>query len=312
MVRFPAGSAFAASVVLVTALGCAGEDGLRSDVQAQEAALAASSSVEGRIRCAVEDPGVLEADALQAEASETRFFAAKSDDKIRVPVHFHVITTSSGGGDVSALVPAQIDVLNTAFARSNIKFRLASVEVVANDDWFFSEIGSPEEVAMKAALRRGGSNALNFYSTLGDVYLGWATFPSEYRRDPLYDGVVVYLGTLPGGGAEGPDTSGGEPDGWFDYDEGDTGTHEVGHWLGLLHTFDGGCTERNDRIKDTPAQGETDAIFFCAQADTCTGRKFPGFDPIHNYMSYQDDQCLFEFTEDQTRRMRNQWDRFRD
>jgi hypothetical protein len=210
-------------------------------------------------------------------------------------------------------VPAQIDVLNGAYARSNVKFRLASLEVVANDDWFFSAVGSPEEIDMKASLRRGGANALNIYTTLGDVFLGWATFPSDYRSDPLYDGVVVFFASLPGGGAEGPDTSGGEPDGFFDYDEGDTATHEVGHWLGLFHTFQGGCSEKNDRIKDTPAQNdETDAIFFCAQADTCTGRRFPGFDPIHNFMSYQDDECLFEFTTDQTSRMHRQWDKFRD
>ena len=85
---------------------------------------------------------------------------------------------------------------------------------------------------MKAALHVGGANTLNFYvNNAGGVYLGWATFPFWYAADPLQDGVVVLYSSLPGGDCCGSQV----------YNLGDTGSHEVGHWLGLYHTFEGGC-----------------------------------------------------------------------
>jgi hypothetical protein len=96
------------------------------------------------------------------------------------------------------------------------------------------------------------------------------------------------------------------------YDEGDTGTHEVGHWLGLEHTFGpgNGCTTPGDKIKDTPTEKEPQ--FFCVQRDSCVGAPFPGDDPITNFMDYVDDVCMDNFTAEQTKRMRKHWHAFRD
>lgn len=272
---------------------------------AQTASPAANLTSSPRVsRCAVEDPLGAEQLAIDAAASNAQDGRAVVD----VPVYWHIVTTAGGGGNVSALVPAQMDVLNDAYAASGFTFHEEDVQVIANDTWFFAAAGSADEAAMKAALRRGGPEALNIYTTNGDVYLGWATFPFYYRFFPSYDGVVLWWAALPGTGLAGshPD----EPDGVLTYDQGDTGTHEVGHWLGLNHTFAGGCTHPGDSIKDTPAEAEPQ--FFCSPRDSCTGVPFRGVDPITNFMDYVDDVCMDNFTSDQTKRMRKHWHAFRD
>ncbi len=230
----------------------------------------------------------------------------KTDGAITIPVYFHVINKGPGieNGDVpDHMLRAQVRVLNDSYAGATggaatpFRFELAGIDRTTNADWFDMGILSIQERQAKAALRKGGPEALNFYTTNGGGYLGWATFPDSYHAQPAQDGVVVYYDSLPGGSL-------------YPYNEGDTGTHEVGHWLGLYHTFQNGCTPDNDYVDDTAA--EAGPAWGCPVGrDSCTRSRYPGEDPVFNFMDYTDDPCMFEFTAGQSARMEGMYAQYR-
>ena len=254
-----------------------------------------------------------------------------SSEPVTIPVRFNVVykDVGQGGGYLSdERIAAQMKVLNEAYADSGFTFVLEKTRRVAQPEWFNLipangatprlYRGSGKEVKMKQYFYDdSNSETLNIYTaSLGQFLLGWAYFPSSFAPestdgDPLpqyLDGVVLDFRSLPA--AEGDDS--GDTSRLSTYGEGDTATHEIGHWLELYHTFQGGCSEPGDYVDDTAA--EASPAFECPEKrDTCTSPAVdPGVDPIHNFMDYTYDECMDEFTDGQAARMQVAWSTYRD
>ncbi|KAG8761104.1 hypothetical protein FRC11_014386 [Ceratobasidium sp. 423] len=271
-------------------------------------AFGVSSAVAGFNRSSTCDSTM---SAAEIEAAEAHFASHRVSAKITadakfaasIPVYWHVIQagTSLRQGNISdSQISNSIKVLNKDFAGTGLTFTLAGTDRTTNANWFNRAARrTTYQTAMKQSLRKGNAASLNVY-TVGFVnvakeeqLLGYATYPSSYSGGPTNDGVVIRYSTVPGG------TAGR-------YNLGKTLTHEVGHWVGLYHTFDGGCNSPGDYVDDTPPQydGPGGPTFGCPVGkDTCPGG---GVDPIHNFMDYSNDDCMSEFTAGQITRLRSQ------
>jgi len=216
---------------------------------------------------------------------------------ITIPTVFiHVVDGASGRISPQRRTD-QIKVLNDAYQRHGIRFSFKENEtrVIDNRDFFKMGHGSARERQCKTQNQAiPPTTGLNFYTAEpGGGLLGWATFPVDMEDDPQMDGVVILHTTLPGGTAE-------------NYDLGATATHEVGHWLGLYHTFQDGCFGQGDEVNDTPAHSGPN---FGKPPDLgqphnlCPTAPAGSLCPIHNYMNYVDDAWMTEFTPGQVERV---------
>ena len=215
-----------------------------------------------------------------------------------IPVYVHVVHREDGTGFVSeADVVEQIEVLNLSFAGfpdgvdTGFRFELIDIDWTANDAWYAQETFAAE-FEMKTALKQpkeGGASTLNIYTTSGGGFLGWAYYPNITASNQfgVLDGVVLNYGSLPNGSVT-------------DFNLGYTATHEVGHYLGLAHTFEKGCIGWGDHVDDTPYMSVPTSGCPLGK-DTCT--RGAGVDPIHNFMDYSIDACYTQFTAGQAERM---------
>ncbi|WP_084219929.1 zinc metalloprotease [Spirillospora albida] len=219
--------------------------------------------------------------------------------RITVPVYFHVLHYGAQGKLSKKAINGQMRVLNASYAGTyggadtGITFQLKGITRTDKKSWFRNPEGF--ERIFKAQLHKGGPRTLNLYSAkIPGELLGWATFPWRYKAKPKQDGVIIHYGSIPGGSIA-------------HFNLGYSATHEVGHWLGLYHTFQDGCGGKGDRVADTPP--ERDPTNGCPTGkDTCTA---PGVDPVHNFMDYGFDECMTEFTAGQAARVRQIWSAYR-
>jgi hypothetical protein len=239
--------------------------------------------------------------ALADTVGEMRF--GNGHGLTTIDVWFHVINTGSSttqGNVPESWLDGQIRVLNEAYgdatggAKTRFNFVKRGVTRTTNSSWFTQTLSTPpnsNELAMKTALHTGGATTLNIYTVDTGIYLGWSRFPWELTdtNGAALDGLIIDFRSMPGGSLA-------------PYDLGLTAAHEAGHWLGLIHPFEDECGGTDD-VNDTPQMKQP--VYGCpgsgAVVDSCPA--LPGTDPLHNYMGYVDDACMWEFTSGQATRM---------
>ncbi|KAL2130453.1 hypothetical protein VTI74DRAFT_6382 [Chaetomium olivicolor] len=271
---------------------------------AAQGAFARPKPVERGFKCGAPEPDEEHIKISQGfAAKEAHVFAAgnfTAQAVTTVDVYFHVVASStsiSGGYLTDAMLNAQLDALNSAYAPHSIQFSLKGTTRTVNANWAVD--GNGYEMTMKKSLRKGTYRTLNIYflKDMGDN-LGYCYFPTNASPGSttyIRDGCTVLYSTVPGGSLT-------------NYNLGGTVTHEVGHWFGLYHTFQGGCTGSGDYVSDTPAQASASSGCPIGR-DSCPSQ--PGLDPIHNYMDYSYDSCYEEFTAGQQARMHSFFNTYR-
>ncbi|KAJ6779967.1 hypothetical protein PWT90_03345 [Aphanocladium album] len=211
---------------------------------------------------------------------------AKPAADVTVPVYLHVIAASQSKDDgylSDADVTSTINGMNKHYKGLGFQFSVKGIDHTINTSW----ASDGDEMAMKKKLRKGDYRTLNLYFLPKLSPNGYCYYPTTASAgsDAFYrDGCTLRSNT---------------------YNNGQTTTHETGHWLGLIHTFEGGCSGPNDMVDDTPALVNS---WSCNKNDdSCPD--LPGKDPVTNFMSYG--TCRSEFTAGQSARMKSMYKKFR-
>ena len=192
-------------------------------------------------------------------------------------------------------IEAQTAVLNSVYNEFGYSFYINSIDSAVNAGWYYATDSHKYEtdpwdnddqfLAMTQAMTVDVLNSINYFWTGASMTAGLGVYPWSFSEDDPRHGIYCANYTIPGGS--------------YPYTEGYTGVHEVGHYFGLYHTFENGCSNPGDSVDDTPYQ--SNANTGCPSAPYSCGSN----DDVGNYMDYMDDVCMTHFTTGQQDRI--QW-----
>ncbi len=258
--------------------------------------------------------------------------SSKKPPYVFLPVAVHIIHQNGPENISDAMVQQGIDDLNEAFANLNyydqgtgvnsyIQFCLANTDPSGAPSTGINRVVSPltdftmetQNAAVKALSFWSSFDYVNIWlvneicsNAVGCGVAGYATFPGAHGS-PV-DGCVVEARFF---GSTKPNSA--------------ITAHELGHYLGLYHTFEGGCANNNcttqgDRVCDTPPDQSTAVSLCTSPPNTCAtddddlsinnpfrpivnGGLGDQDDMIINYMDYGDRNCYSAFSQGQADRM---------
>lgn len=242
-------------------------------------------------RCGTTDvPAHLRTPGLASPANPFhKHTLTQNSSVLLVDVYIHIVYRAHARVPNDTMISDQVAVLSRYYNPAAIAFNHVNTSYTNDTKWATGRFDDE----MKLVLRRGGYQDLNLYFLSGDLgcgltcsdserdrYIGVCCFPrsvNNTEREVSDSGCDIAIETMPGAGA-------GD---CLNFAMGATAVHEVGHWFGLLHPFEGGCLDGfGDGITDTPSQA--DATSGCPTAqDSCLDQE--GMDGIHNFMDYSDD-----------------------
>lgn len=267
-------------------------------------------------------PNLLEAqsnfyDEVSRDITETDKSYKKGTVRI-IPVVFHIIHTYGDENISKAQIEDQMRIINEDYRRTNadasktrsqflsrasdmeIEFKLARKDPNGNCTEgitrTYSTLTDGGDELVKDLVRWDYRKYLNIWvikriardASSEGIVLGYATLP--YATSSASDGIVIISSRI---GSIGTSSIG---------NAGRVLTHEIGHWLGLLHPFQSGCgsncSSTGDRVCDTPPV--SDPSFGCPTTNnTCSNDAPNELDMVENYMDYANGSCQNAFTNGQ-------------
>jgi len=240
-----------------------------------------------------------------------------SSNVIKIPVVVHVIYNAAQQNISDAQIRSQIEVLNQDYRRQNtdasntpsffrsvaadceIEFVLATQDPLGNPTNGIvrrqtSVYGFNLDDRVKSTANGGddpwnAENYLNIWvANLSSGILGYASIPGTPKET---DGVTIqYTAFGTTGTAQAP------------FNKGRTATHEIGHWLNLIHLW-GDMDCGDDLVDDTPPQKGPNRGCAGVERKTCAFSTYG--DMYMNFMDFSDDACMNAFTVGQKARMRS-------